>query len=221
MSTDVCGMFIDNCASLAQGNDSLDGMNAVKNRNGSVLAGEVKKACDLVRNKPFTLMCLKLKSYCEPLLNENGRHKVDLSEDITLLVNNTHIAPACKMMLQECNETLVPVYPVVDRSCYQLQLAADCLGKEPVMSKYPPVQAPTIFKFRGYFGLNPTDPRDNYFYVESFGADLTFQNFLNAFGYGNIKLPPPLGESGFFGTLLVSFSAKVGGKQYFNLSIFM
>ena len=79
-----------------------------------------------------------------------------------------------------------------------------------------------VFKFEGYFGVDLRDPRESYIYVRSYGADLTIKNFALAFDLNLGKLPPAVEESGFVGELLVSWSAKEGGKtNTFILSWFI
>ena len=58
----------------------------------------------------------------------------------------------------------------------------------------------------GYFGIDKLDPRNNYFYVR-IDRKLTFQSFLEAICI-NIKLPGPLGDSGFPNGFLASYSLK-------------
>ena len=64
------------------------------------------------------------------------------------------------------------------------------------------------FVFAGYFGFNPADPTDNYVYAKRIGDPLTIGNFIKNFEIGDITLPPPIADSGFYGETIFSFSAQ-------------
>ena len=64
------------------------------------------------------------------------------------------------------------------------------------------------FIFSGYFGFNPSDPTDNYVYAQRSGDPLTIENFIKNFELGDVTLPAPIADSGFYGETIFSFSAQ-------------
>ena len=68
-----------------------------------------------------------------------------------------------------------------------------------------------IFKFKGYFGVDPTDNKNNYVYAKSFGAHLTIGNIVKAFSL-NIDVPEPIAVSGFCSDIEFSFSLAEARK---------
>ena len=88
-----------------------------------------------------------------------------------------------------------------------LEMGAEIwLGKDLQAKDKDPAK---IFKFQGYFGFDPSDPTETFLFARSYGADLTVENFAEAFDL-TTDLPPPLKRSGFKGELLVSYSATGG-----------
>ena len=71
-----------------------------------------------------------------------------------------------------------------------------------------------VFIFEGYFGFNPSDPTDNYVYARRSGSPLTIANVIQNFDLGDISLPQPIADSGFYGETIISFSAQ--GKLITN-----
>ena len=71
-----------------------------------------------------------------------------------------------------------------------------------------------VFIFEGYFGFNPSDPTDNYVYARRSGDPLTIANVIRNFDLGDISLPQPIADSGFYGETIISFSAQ--GKLITN-----
>ena len=65
-----------------------------------------------------------------------------------------------------------------------------------------------VFIFEGYFGFNPTDPNDNYVYAKRSGDPLTLRNFIKNFELGDIELPAPIADSGFYGETIFSYSLQ-------------
>ena len=74
---------------------------------------------------------------------------------------------------------------------------------------------PRVFKFQGYFGINPVNPIQNYAYFRQSGANMTVEKFCEAF---DISLPAgtpqPLRESGFYGEQVFSYTGNPNGKLW-------
>lgn len=64
--------------------------------------------------------------------------------------------------------------------------------------------ASVCFGAAGYVGIDPSNPKENWFYVQT--KNLVVQNITNAFIDGAPKLPSVIAETGFPGTNTFSFS---------------
>lgn len=88
------------------------------------------------------------------------------------------------------------------------------LGKFKENEKGKIEETEDIFKVQGYFGVNPTDPTENYVYARSYGQKLTIGNLAKAFG-STMKIPEPIAMSGFCGELKFSLSMSENGQLFF------
>lgn len=88
------------------------------------------------------------------------------------------------------------------------------LGKFKENEKGKIEETEDIFKVQGYFGVNPTDPTENYVYARSYGQKLTIGNLAKAFGL-TMKIPEPIAMSGFCGELKFSLSMSEKGQLFF------
>ena len=73
-----------------------------------------------------------------------------------------------------------------------------------------------VLEATGFFGINPNDPTDNYFYVSV--NELTFQRVVDLFCVG-IQLPSFFGDTGFPEGLTTSYAAKPIYLKHAGLTI--
>ena len=73
-----------------------------------------------------------------------------------------------------------------------------------------------VLEATGFFGINPNDPTDNYFYVDV--GPLTFQRVLDLFCV-NLQLPSFLGNTGFPEGFMTSYASKTIFLQHADLTI--
>ena len=73
-----------------------------------------------------------------------------------------------------------------------------------------------VLEATGFFGINPNDPTDNYFYVSV--NELTFQRVIDLFCVG-IQLPSFLGDTGFPEGFVTSYAAKPIYLKHASLTI--
>ena len=102
--------------------------------------------------------------------------------------------------------------------CFPLELGGEIwLGKIDETTDYSTVDNAYVFKFQGYFGINPANPLQNYVYFRQSGKDLTVENFCIAFGINLPEgTPKPLKESGFIGEQILSYTNNPAGELLSN-----
>ena len=98
--------------------------------------------------------------------------------------------------------------------CFNLELGGEIwVGKIDETTDYSTVDDAHVFKFQGYFGLNPVNPLQNYVYFRQSGKDLTVENFCAAFDIAlPAGTPKPLRESGFIGEQIFSYTNNPAGE---------
>lgn len=68
-----------------------------------------------------------------------------------------------------------------------------------------------LIKAKGYFGINPANPLENYFYADI--SALTLESIGNAYNFSVASLPAPVRDMGFPNGLTIAFTSNPDGKE--------